>query len=59
MYAVPSGSVLIAADSRPKLASIASRVTMDAPGRVKPCESFIVNAQTTSSRPAANNGNSR
>src|SRR5688572_12409691 len=28
-------------------------VTSDAPGRVKPCESFMLNAQTISSRPAA------
>ncbi len=49
VYAVPSGGDFIEIDSSPKLASIVNSVTTDAPGRVKPAESFIVKAQTISS----------
>ena len=37
-----SGNDFIETDSRPKLARIARRVTAEAPGRVKPSDSFIV-----------------
>src|SRR3712207_7746945 len=40
-------------DSSATLASIATAVTIEAPGRVKPCDSFMLYAQTTSSSPAA------
>jgi hypothetical protein len=49
---VPGGNVFIEIDSRPKLANIASIVTTVGATRVKPCESFIVNAQIISRRPA-------
>jgi hypothetical protein len=39
-------------DSSAKLAIIATMVTMELAGRVKPSDNFIVNAQTTSSQPA-------
>ncbi len=37
---------------QPSLASMATAVTIDGAIRVKPCDCFIANAQTTSSSPA-------
>ena len=40
--------------SRAKLAIIATMVMMELTGRLKPSDNFIVNAHTTSNKPATN-----
>lgn len=54
VYAVPRGNVFIEIESKIKLVTTVIIVITENPSFVKPSESFIVNAQPTSSRPATN-----